>query len=199
MAGPVARLLNKANRGMAAEVLDALGDPGDRLLDVGFGGGVLMKIALDRHPQLRVAGLEPSPEMVSRAEWLFAGEITDGRVDVRAGTVEDIPWADGTFSTLVTMNTPYFWRDRERALSEIRRVLLTRGKVLIAMPSAALQQRFGLDAAGHQIVDPEELAAAMRSDGYEHVKTRPMSAGRRHGGVLISARAPTSRNYPSSE
>lgn len=194
LAGPVARLLNKANRGMAAETLDVAGDPGDRLLDVGFGGGALMRLALERHEHLHVCGLEPSPAMVSRAERRFSHQIADDRVDVRAGAIEDIPWADGTFSTLVTMNTAYFWQDRERALSEILRVLGPRGKVLIALPSPELQRRLGLDAAGHDIVDPVDLAEAMRTDGYEQVETRTMSVERRRGAVLITARAPASRD-----
>ncbi len=193
LAGPVARLLNRANRGMAAETLDAVGDPGDRLLDVGFGGGALMRLALERHSRLRVAGLEPSPEMVSRAQREFADEIAVGRVDVRAGAIEDIPWADGAFSTLVTMNTPYFWRDRGRALAEISRVLGPGGKVLIALPSEEMQRRLGLDAVGHELVDPDELAESMRAAGFERVETATMAVERRRGAVLITARAPYTR------
>ena len=194
LSGPVARLLNTASRGMAAETLDAASDPGDRLLDVGFGGGALMRLALERHEHLRVSGLEPSPEMVARAERRFADEMARGRVDVRAGAIEDIPWADDTFSVVVTMNTPYFWRDREQALAEIRRVLRPGGRALIALPGAEFQRRIGLDAAGHEIVDPEDLAEGMRIDGYEQVETRTMSAERRRGAVLITARAPASRS-----
>jgi SAM-dependent methyltransferase len=192
LSGPVARLLNMAHRGMATETLDAAGDPGDRLLDVGFGGGALMRLALERHEHLRVSGLEPSPEMVARAERGFADEMADGRVDARAGAIEDIPWADDTFSVVVTMNTPYFWRDQEQALAEIRRVLRPGGRVLIALPGAELQRRIGLDAAGHEIVEPEDLAETMRADGYEQVETRTMSAERRRGAVLITAGAPAS-------
>lgn len=154
LAGPVARLLNIANRNVMSEALDAIGDPGPRLIDVGFGGGEMIRQALDRWPETEVAGLEPSPDMVARAERRFARAIGAGRVDIRSGGIEDIPWSDDSFDALVTLNTPYFWSDRERALTEIARVVRPGGRVAIGLPDESVQRGFGFEDAGVSVLPP---------------------------------------------
>lgn len=196
LAGPVARVLNVANKGVMTDTLDAIGDPGARMIDIGFGGGGLIHQAMARWPDLRVAGLEPSPHMVARAERSLAHEIRAGRVDIRSGAIEDIPWADDSFGSLVTLNTPYFWRDRARALAEIGRVVQPGGIVAIGLPDEPLQRRFGFEESGYALVPPASLADALVESGFVGVETRELGSPRRPW-VLILARVPESGDHPS--
>src|SRR5207237_4861566 len=71
--------------------------PRDRVLEVGFGPGVIIqrlsKLARDGH----VAGIDPSQAMLEQARARNAIGLEDGLVDLRHGSVESLPFDDNTF------------------------------------------------------------------------------------------------------
>lgn len=93
----VAALMNRTNRGLNTAAIDALDLRGEeRVLDVGFGGGVGLAIALNRiNDDGRVVGVERSADMIARARSRFAGALDAGRLQLAEGTVENIPLPDG--------------------------------------------------------------------------------------------------------
>jgi ubiquinone/menaquinone biosynthesis C-methylase UbiE len=100
----------------------ALG-PGDRLLDVGCGGGVFLRRALETG--CAAVGLDHSPEMVALAQ------ATSG-VPVLEGRAEELPFADGEFTAVSCLVAFFFFDDPVRVLREIRRVLAPgRGRTAI--------------------------------------------------------------------
>src|SRR3954454_16610312 len=66
--------------------------PNDSVLEVGFGPGVIIQ----RLSKLAgpIAGIDPSQEMVAQARARIATAIEDGRVDLRHGSVEHLPFDD---------------------------------------------------------------------------------------------------------
>ena len=88
--------------------------PGDRLLDVGCGGGVFLRRALETG--CAAVGLDHSPEMVALAQ------ATSG-VPVLEGRAEALPFADGEFTAVSCLVAFFFFDDPVRVLREIRRVL----------------------------------------------------------------------------
>ncbi len=102
--------------------------PGDKVLDVGCGTGVLA-----RHASVRVGGtgqvcgIDSSPEMLGVAQ-----ERTSG-VDLRIASVEEIPFADGHFDAVVCQFSMMFFEDRMVALGEMCRVLRPGGRMGVAV------------------------------------------------------------------
>jgi ubiquinone/menaquinone biosynthesis C-methylase UbiE len=64
--------------------------PDESVLEVGFGPGIVIHLLskLAGH----VAGIDPSQEMVEQARSRNAKAIVSGRVDLRHGTVEKLPF-----------------------------------------------------------------------------------------------------------
>jgi len=106
------------DRAMAPE-LDL--QPDDELLDVGCGPGGLL---LDHAAHVRfVAGLDVSEIQVAMARRRLAERIAVGTADIALGDAAALPWADGRFSVVSSINALKFVREPERALREIHRVL----------------------------------------------------------------------------
>jgi SAM-dependent methyltransferase len=142
-------------------VLDALAlDSSDHLLEVGCGGGLLLRDALATGA--RATGIDHSPDMVT-----LAGERADGATVLLAEAAE-LPFGDDTF-TAVAMSVVFFFFDEPLVvLRECRRVLQPRGRVAIYTPGPELR---GTPAApepvashGHFYTD-EELAGLARAAG----------------------------------
>jgi ubiquinone/menaquinone biosynthesis C-methylase UbiE len=97
-----------------------------RVLEVGVGSGLNF-----RHYGGSVEciiGLDPSPKLLSMAEEAANGVPV--RVELLRGTAEAIPLRDESVDTLVTTWTLCSIPDVAHALSEMRRVLKARGRLL---------------------------------------------------------------------
>ncbi|HEU4419670.1 MAG TPA: methyltransferase domain-containing protein [Planctomycetota bacterium] len=88
--------------------------PGERLLDVACGPGLLLKAALERG--VDASGIDLSREAVALAKQLLPG------VDVQQGNAEHLPFADGTFDCVTCIGSIERFLDRPAALREMQRV-----------------------------------------------------------------------------
>ena len=104
---------------------------GERVVDVGSGGGIDSLIAARMvGPQGAVIGVDMTPAMLERAR-RASDEAGLRNVKFREGLMEDLPvedgWADVVISNGVLNLTP----DKLRALSEMNRVLRPGGRLQI--------------------------------------------------------------------
>jgi ubiquinone/menaquinone biosynthesis C-methylase UbiE len=101
-------------------------DPNDRVLDVGCGTGELLSRLAARHPNARLAGLDPVSEMLEIAK----GKLSDN-VDLRVGWANELPWADGSFDVVVSCNMFHYITHPIQAIREMERVLRPGGQLVI--------------------------------------------------------------------
>jgi SAM-dependent methyltransferase len=109
---------------IAAAVKALSPQAGTVVADVGFGGGVGIKLLLD---QVGVAGevhgIEVSRTMLNRAARRFRAEIAAGRLSLHAASLTDLPLPQASLDGAITINTIYFIADLDRAFSELARTL----------------------------------------------------------------------------
>lgn len=124
-------------------ILDALAlEPEDRLLDVGCGGGLLLRDA--QASGATVAGIDHSEEMVRLARERAPG------AEVVLGRAEQLPFEDGSFTAISMSIVFFFLADPIGVLRECRRVLAPGGRLAVYTTAPALR---GTPAA------PEPLAS----------------------------------------
>ena len=161
-------------------ILEALAlGPDDRLLDVGCGGGLLLRDALAAGAA--ATGLDHSAEMVALARERAPG------AEVVLGRAERLPFGDGAFTAVAMSVVFFFLPDPVAALAECRRVLAPGGRLAVYTTSPALR---GTPAApeplatrGHFYAD-DELAALAARAGLADV-----AVADDRGGQLLTARA----------
>lgn len=139
-------LMAWTNDDVAAQIVDVLDpDPTDSVLEVGFGPGVGIERAASVVTDGRVAGVDYSDTMVDRARRRNAGAIDAGRVDLRYGSADALPFEDDAFDKAFSINSLHVWPDQRAGLREIRRVLRPGGTVIIALTSHAGRPDADLD------------------------------------------------------
>lgn len=129
--------------------------PGERVLDVACGTGIIARLAAERvGPSGRVAGLDLNPGMLAMARSLSDSPATPIRW--YESSAESIPLPDESFDVVFCQLGLQFVTDREAAVKEMRRVLSPGGRLLFNAPrpspffdvlDAALERHVGLPAA----------------------------------------------------
>ncbi len=160
-------------------ILDALAlGPGDRLLEIGCGGGLLLREALDRAAQ--ATGLDHSEEMTRLARERAPG------AEVVLASAEQLPFGDRAF-TAVAMSVVFFLLpDPVTVLSECRRVLANDGRLAVYTTGPELR---GTPAAPEPIAsrghfyDDHALSELAHKSGFVEVDVVNDS-----GGQLLTAR-----------
>ena len=117
-----------------AEDLVALATPkpGERVLDVACGTGVVTRlVAQCVGPSGNVVGFDLNPGMltVARGVPLPSG----ARVEWREGNVSAMPFPDATFDLALCQQGLQFFPDRPGALREVRRVLVSGGRLALSV------------------------------------------------------------------
>lgn len=166
----IGRILNLSNAGQNRLAVRALGIQQDhRVLDVGFGGGVGLRLLLDEIVWGQVAGVEISREMLERARDRHANEIASGRLVLQPGCVERLPFDDGSFDRVVSVNTYPFWTDPAAAFAEIRRVLHPGGRLALALVGPEILRMAGLRPGTQRLEQPGQTASRAASAGLDAV------------------------------
>lgn len=161
-------------------LLEALGlRAGDRLLEIGCGGGLLLReaIAVSAH----ATGLDHSPEMVSLARERAP------EAEVVLGSAESLRFPERSFDAVAMSVVFFFFPEPVAVLRECKRVLAPGGRIAIYTTSPRMR---GTPAAPEPLAsrghfhENDELAGLAEQAGFVDVAVRDDD-----GGQLLTARA----------
>ena len=136
----------------------------DSVLDIGCGGGMAIKEIAKITTNGFVAGVDYSETMVRQALKHNSSAVYATRVEIRNGSISNLPFKDETFDKAYAIESFNFWPDPIAGLKEVYRVLKPKGLVAIStawskeMPNQrkytamARKMRFSL-YSGSEMVD----------------------------------------------
>jgi len=117
------RFMGRYSRLLAPAFADfARVEPGQRVLDVGCGSGVLTEELARRVGAEHVAGVDPSPLLQACAERVPGAEL-------RAGKAEALPWPDDSFDAAVAQLVIHFMDEPKAGVAEMARATRPGGVV----------------------------------------------------------------------
>jgi ubiquinone/menaquinone biosynthesis C-methylase UbiE len=177
--------------------------PGERLLDVACGTGVVARrAAANAGPQLKVTGIDLSAGMLKVAR--DAAEREGLTISWDEGAAERLPYADGSFDLATCQFALMFFADREAALTEMFRVLVEGGRAALSVWQpldrhpfyqtlhASIQKRLGMSGVGDifGLGDAGELNDLLARAGFHDIEIEPQS---------ITARFPDPAGFLAGE
>jgi SAM-dependent methyltransferase len=100
--------------------------PGQRVIDVGCGSGVLAAAVADIVGEDHVVAVDPEPKLALTVR-------TDVTRKVAIAEAERLPFADGVFDAVLAQLVVHFMRDPVAGLAEMARVAVTGGLVAVSV------------------------------------------------------------------
>ncbi len=156
------KMLNRGNQRFLEDTVAALAPaPGERVVDVGFGGGHALDLIRERVAPARPAGVEISTVMVEQGQARWG----DG-VDLHVADVAAMPFENASVDGLLSVNTIYFWPDPAAALREIRRVLRPGGRLVLGVRRRAFLLLSPVTWFGFRLYSVRQLEQLLREAGF---------------------------------
>ena len=101
------------------------------ILDVGCGGGRTVSKLAAIATQGKVYGVDYSQESVAATKRTNARAIDLGSVEVRLGSVSELPFPDGMFDLVTAVETHFWWPDLPGDMREVFRVTKPGGALIV--------------------------------------------------------------------
>jgi ubiquinone/menaquinone biosynthesis C-methylase UbiE len=168
----------------SAALLEAIGlRPGERVLDVACGTGVVARHAAELvGPTGTVTGVDIAPDMIDVARATPAPATPP--IDWHVGDATALPFPDDSYDVALCQMGLMFVEDRSAAVAEIHRVLAAGGRVAVSTPGEiqppfvvleeAIVEHINPDLGGFvravfSMHDPDGVARLLRDAGFEDV------------------------------
>jgi SAM-dependent methyltransferase len=186
----VARGLNRGNRRLIEAAVAALPEgSGATLADVGFGGGLGLRLLLARSDVAEVHGVEISTTMLDRARAEFAEDVAGGRLHLHDASMTALPVTAGSLDGILSVNTIYFVDDLDSALGELARTLKRSGRIVLGVGDPQAMEDMSFTAHGFRVRPIEVIEDAIERAGLRLDEHRRVSGGRVPSHLLIATLA----------
>jgi ubiquinone/menaquinone biosynthesis C-methylase UbiE len=137
----------------------------DWVLEVGFGGGALLRSLL-LGTRGEVFGADLSAMLIARARHRFARDVRRGRLHLYQASAESLPLPPATVTKAVSVNSLYFWPDPAAALAELARVVKPGGRLAIVFEPAAEMRKWPGHRFGFRLFEVAEAKALIEAAGF---------------------------------
>jgi ubiquinone/menaquinone biosynthesis C-methylase UbiE len=147
------------------------------VLDVGCGGGRTVSKLAAIATQGKVYGLDHSRESVAVACKMNRELIDTGRVEIREGSVSQLPYPQDFFDLVTAVETHFWWSDLPGDMREVYRVLKPGGMLTVIAEvykgantkTAKLVEKY-LPRTGMTFLTPNEHRQLFVNAGYSNIQ-----------------------------
>ena len=122
--------------------------PGDNVLEVGFGNPRSLARLAELADPGRVVGVDHSTLAIRRAQRRLKPHAAAGRVLLREASASRLPIDDRSIDRLLAINTITYWPDLDAGFAELRRVAADGARLVIGVRAPEVLERRGINGDG---------------------------------------------------
>ncbi len=149
----------------------------DMILDVGCGGGRTVRKLAALASEGKVYGVDFSKDSVAVASKLNRKLIETARVEIREGSVSQLPFDSNSIDIVTAVETHFWWPDLQGDVREVLRVLKPGGTVILIAEiyrgaktmTAQVAEKY-LPISGMKLLSEEEHRELLVDAGYGDVQ-----------------------------
>ena len=168
----VALMMNRANRSLYQLTLEQLQlNPGDTILEIGFGNGALFPMMAAAFPGVNFCGIDYSEDMVREATELNKAMLSAGQLQVTSGQSNQLPYDAGRFAAVYCINVFYFWDNPFKHIREVHRVLKPGGLFAVTIRSRENMDQMPFTRYGFNKWDTGALEKLLVANGFRLERT----------------------------
>jgi SAM-dependent methyltransferase len=163
--------------------------PDDHILEIGFGPGCGLQEALSRIDKGVVEGIDTSSQMMKMASHRNRAAIASGKLRLFEGDAAKLPFEDRSFDKIFAVNVFYFWKDPDKPLGEILRVLRDGGQfALYLVEKNDLLKLKQAHTSIFHVPEDSEVVQYLHKNGFKDCVVTKHDEGMRTGVCIIAHR-----------
>ena len=167
----VSRWMNRSNVAIYHAALELVVKSNrGRFLEIGFGGGALLNMAVACGSFPKVSGIDASLDMVKLVQRNLHTHIRQGKLEVQYGDIADLPFAPSSFDAVVSLNTIYFWPSLKTGVSECIRILSNDGILVLGFDDKTEMSQWPGHSYGFTMYDVDEVRAVLDFFGFSEIE-----------------------------
>ncbi|HLP17535.1 MAG TPA: class I SAM-dependent methyltransferase [Bacteroidota bacterium] len=169
------RAMMKGNRGAIAWAIEASEIKSeDTVLEIGFGHGISFEMIAALTTQ-KVYGLDFSEDMVRMAAERNTKLMSQDRLELRCGEVANSAFESDFFDKIIAVNVIYFWKQPQKELAEIKRILKPGGRAVLYLTDKSAMEKLSFTSTHvFTTYTGEEFAKEVKAAGFAkvHIDTK---------------------------
>ncbi|MDR6465135.1 class I SAM-dependent methyltransferase [Chryseobacterium sediminis] len=166
----IGEMMNATNIGMTLESIKTLViDDGQHILEIGHGNAGHLKSIMSLAKNLRYTGIDISETMHNEARKL--NKEFENQADFILYEGKKLPFQDGTFNKIFTVNTVYFWENPVEFLNEIYRVLKDDGTFVLTFGQRDFMEKLPFTEYDFTLYNNNEMEELISKSHFKRMKT----------------------------
>jgi ubiquinone/menaquinone biosynthesis C-methylase UbiE len=165
-------LWNRRNRALNETALYQLKlQPADRVLEVGFGGGYLLGRMSTIVTSGFIGGVDISAVLVERGQRHYRALIQAGKMDLKTGTADRLPYPEAHFTQAVSVNSIFYWPAAPAVIAELARVLKADGRLVLCFTDRESLRQKDFARHGLTLYNADEVQPLLEAAGFGEVQS----------------------------
>lgn len=168
----VGQKMNQVNKPLYDLTFDVMKlQENDHILEIGFGNGKFFNNLFSAENKVQVKAIDFSEAMVAAARKGNQEAISSGKLEIKLGSSDAIPFPDQSFDKVFCNMVIYFWDQPEEHLKEVERVLKPGGTFYTGLRSRKSMHVFPFVEYGFNLYSTKEWEEILNRNGFSFKET----------------------------
>jgi ubiquinone/menaquinone biosynthesis C-methylase UbiE len=169
-------MMNETNINMTRHSIQNLQiEAGNKILELGHGNAGHVEFIFEQAENIKYYGLEMSELMFQEARQINRNYVSQKQAFFSIYDGNTIPFEDNSFNKVVTVNTIYFWQEPQKLLSEIYRVLQSKGILCITFAEESFMKQLPFTQFEFELYSTEKAEKLIEKTSFKIINKETLT------------------------